>query len=77
MYGETADTVRRQYPLQKGAVERLYKSITGTDLGDDVGIGEARYRLLEAAGENPDPFECGSPFTKEELEAIWDQVNDN
>lgn len=51
--------------------------LTDDALDSDVSVGEARYRLIEETdAENRDPFASANPFTRDELLAIQ-EVLDN
>lgn len=49
--------------------------ITGDEMDEDWGMAEARYRLLEEVlDEEVNPFDCSSPFSKDELSTIAEEV---
>lgn len=70
------------HPLRKHEVHRAYYALTGEKL-DSPSNGEIRYRLLEllqdeygAEFDLRDPFDAGGPFTKPEIGALVDALQE-
>jgi len=70
------------HPLRKHEKHRAYYCLTGEKLGD-ASNGEVCYRLLELLQDEydgdfelRDPFDAGGPFTKPELTALVDALEE-
>lgn len=70
------------HPLRKHEVHRAYYALTGEKL-DEPSNGEVRYRTLEVLQEDHgaefdlrDPFDAGGPFTKPEIGALVDALEE-
>ena len=75
-----SDVTGGYHPLRKYEKHRAYYSLTGEKLGD-ASNGEVSYRLLELLVEEydgdlelRDPFDAGGPFTKDEIAALTDAL---
>jgi len=73
-----SDTGGGYHPLRKYEKHRAYYCLTGEKLDGDPSNGKVSYRLLEYTANGPfdtdvelrDPFDCGGPLTKPELQAL-------